>query len=261
MQLEDFRSSFKTRSLKRWVSGINNILRVSMWVSLCLSIALVVFCVVAYVSNSDLFHVKTIDIRGCTQISKDEVMSLIDIDRNDNILSCDINMARQRLKKHPWVSDVNIKKRFFPCSLIIEVNEQKAVAAIEIESKGYLINDKGRIFAPQPSDFKGLKINASYQIDENEIYLILKKTIDSVNLMHINGLGIESVNIEPGGRMNIKLNSGISLAFIDSITPVRLRMAIDAINAVKPLAGSTIDLICDDKVVVRKGGQLASYGS
>lgn len=260
--VEDYKTKVRVRSVKKRISNINRALRVSIWVSLCISFALVLFCAVAYITSSQLFHVKNIAIKGCSQVQVDEILALLDIEKGDNILACDINAARQRIQEHPWVRDVGITRRFFPASILVTIREQVPVAAIYLGEKGYVVNNEGRIFASMPKDYRGFSMRAvGYRPTESEMNTILKTGIADLNLLQSKGLTVAAMEIAPGGRITYRLGNGISVASLGSITATKLDTALTIMRQLKPVQGTVLDLSCDDKVVLSNPVKGDTYGS
>jgi cell division septal protein FtsQ len=263
--VEDFKQRVRVKSLKKRVSNINNVLRISIWISLGISSALVLFCAAAYITSSQLFHVKNITIRGCSQIQEDEILSLLDIEKGDNILSCNIEAARQRLMEHSWVKDVSITRRFIPTALVINIKEHLPIAAVFINGKGYVINADGKIFASMPKGYRGLTMQTAGFVPSGvEMNVIIKKGVEAIHTLQTKGMAVEGMLIEPGGRATYKLKNGISVATLGSLTPAKLDTALTIMREMKPVQGTTLDLSCEDKVVLStlpiKGGAASSGG-
>jgi cell division septal protein FtsQ len=259
--VEDYKTKLRIKSVKKRISSINHALRLSIWISLLISSALVLFCALAYISSSQLFHVKNITIKGCSQVPLDEILALLDIEKGDNILACDIDVARQRIEEHPWVQDVGIERRFMPAAILVTIREQIPVAAVYLGDKGYVVNSEGRIFASMPRKFRGLTMRAvGFVPKTSEMQAILKTGIADIHLLEAKGLHITDIEIEAGGRMTFRLSSGISLASLGPISPGRLETALFVIQERQPIAGTVIDLSCDDKVVLSNPTKGGSYG-
>lgn len=260
--VEDYKTKVRVRSVKKRISNINSALRVSIWVSLGISSALVLFCAVAYVTSSQLFHVKNISIKGCSQVQVDEILSLLDIEKGDNILASDIDVARQRILEHPWVREVSIVRRFMPAALIVTIREHVPVAAIYIGDKGYVVNSEGRIFASMPKTYHGFSMRAvGYVPNGQEMNTILKTGIEAVDLLRSKGLPVDTLEVEAGGLMTFRLRNGNTLACVGSITPTKLDMALTVIRQLKPVQGTILDLSCEDKVVLSHPSKGDTYGS
>jgi len=258
---EDYKTKPRIKSVKKRISNINNALRVSIWLSLVISSALVLFCAAAYISSSQLFHVKNIVIKGCSQVPLDEILALLDIEKGDNILACDIDMARQRIQEYPWVRDVAITRRFMPATIEVSIREQVPVAAVFLDNKGYVVNSEGRIFASMPRNYKGRTMRAiGYVPKDRDLQTFLRSGIAAISLLESKGMRVTDLQIEAGGRIILRLSSGISLASLGPISPRRLETALFVMRERRPLPGTIMDLSCDDKVVLSNPIQGGSHG-
>ncbi|MGC9325025.1 MAG: cell division protein FtsQ/DivIB [Desulfomonilia bacterium] len=262
--VSDYKQRVKTPSKKKTLSQINLALRVVIWLCLGISGALITFCAIAYISNSEVFLVKEIAIKGNTHVEKNEVLTLLDLDEGDNILSWDMNAARKRLQKHPWIKDITLSRSFVPASLSVCIQEHKPTATLILKDKPYLISEDGQVFisAPDEENF-GLIIQAS-EFDSpsagEELHDILKDSMSSVSMVEAKGLAVKDLVIESGGLVNIRLQGGITLVIFGEMTPVKIDMALKTIREMKPAAGTIMDLTCDDKIVLRNRGVHGSEG-
>jgi cell division septal protein FtsQ len=259
--VSDFKDRVHVPSKKRTISQINSILRVAMWVCLGISGALITICAIAYMSNSALFHLKRIDVTGNVNVKRDEVLTLLDIELGDNILSWNMNAARTRLQKHQWIKDIIISRSFMPASVKVSIMEHKPIATLFLKDRPYLISEEGLVFASSPGVFYGLKVNASdYTKDDMTQGLdqILQCAVRTANLVRSKGLDVQEAAIEPGGLVDLRLKNGITLTIFGDMTPIKVDMAKKALKALNPPEGTVMDLRCDDKVVLRNRG---SYGS
>jgi cell division septal protein FtsQ len=261
--VSDFKERVKTPSKKKTLSQINSVVRLAIWMCLCISGILITVCAVAYISNSSLFHVKRIDITGNVHIKKDEVLTLLDMEQGDNILSWDMNKARQRLQNHPWIKEVSISRSFVPASVDVTLAEHKPKATLFLKDRPYLISEEGLAFASSTDKYYGFLINArDYTREDMKRGLdqVMNNAIEAAGLATAKGFQVSDIIIEPGGLVDLKLNNGITLTIFGKMTPVKMDMAMKTIEKLKPPEGTVMDLRCDDKVVLRNRGAHGSQG-
>lgn len=259
----DLSQRVKTPSKKKTLSQINTFMRLAMWLCIGISGALITVCAVAYIANSAVFHVRHIDIKGTSHVKTDEVLTLLDIEMGDNILSWDMTEARKRLQTHPWIKDVAISRGLVPASITVTVNEHKAAATLFLKDRPYLISEEGLVFASSPDTYYGLMIKAqdySRQEMKQGLEEVLSGAIASSRLVQSRGLLVSGITIEPGGLVDIELKNGIILTIFGEMTPVKMDMAIKTIAKLKPSEGTVMDLRCDDKVVLRNRSVHGSEG-
>ncbi len=255
--VRDYKPTKKTASKKKTISKINLALRASIWLSLGVSGSLILLCAVAYITNSQLFQVRSIEVKGGAHVEKNEVLTLLDIEEGNNILGWDMDAARQRLLKHPWVKDVAISRNFVPATVSVRIQEHKPTATLVLKDKPYLISEEGLVFASAPEDHYGLMIQASdYAPLKNgdDLDGILKEAIHAVTVVEAKGLKVKDLIIEPGGMMNIRLDKGVTLVILGEMTPVKVEMALKTLREIKPECGTIMDLTCEDKIVLRNRG-------
>ncbi|MBN2298857.1 MAG: FtsQ-type POTRA domain-containing protein [Deltaproteobacteria bacterium] len=254
---KDYKRTIKTASKKKTISKINLAIRVSIWLSLGISCTLMLFCGAAYISNSKVFQVKSIEIKGNGHIEENEVLTLLDIEEGINILGWDMDAARKRLLKHPWVKDISISRSFVPAAVNVRIDEHKPTATLVLKDRPYLISEEGHVFASAPQDNYGLLIQAcDYEPlgTGEDLNDILKDAINAVTVVEAKGLKVKDLIIESGGMMNIRLDRGITLVILGEMTSDKVDMALKTLKEIKPECGTIMDLTCEDKIVLRNRG-------
>jgi cell division septal protein FtsQ len=91
------------------------------------------------------FRVRDIQIRGCGKIARESLLSLASIEGMPNLFTVRVKDIGKRLESHPWIEGVGVRK-VFPNRIMIEVQERKPIAIIQLEDL-YYIDAKGVIFA------------------------------------------------------------------------------------------------------------------
>ncbi len=97
-----------------------------------------------FLTRSPLFGAATIQINGLNRLSESEVLTKSLLKKGVNILSVNLSLTRKRLRAHPWISDVSIRRRF-PDALELTVTEQVPLAVVDLGRK-FVINHEGDIF-------------------------------------------------------------------------------------------------------------------
>ena len=214
-------------------------------------------CAVTYISNSDVFMIRHIEIKGSAHVDEDEVIRLIDVEQGGNILSWDIDAARQRLLRHPWIKDISISRSFIPTSVTICIQEHTPTATLILKDKPYLISEEGIVFSSSPEDSYGIMIQAGdydQGITGKELHDILQDAIGAVKIVESKGLKVKDLIIESGGRMDIRLDRGVSLMVLGEMTQIKVDLALRTINEINPASGTIMDLTCEDKIILRNRG-------
>ncbi len=156
----DYKETRRTASKKKKLSNIILAIRLSIWLCLGISGTLIGLCAVAYVVNSEVFHVKSVEIKGNVRVDRKEILTLVDLDKGDNIFGWDMEAARHRLLGNPWIRDIRISRSFIPAGVSIGITEHRPTATLAMKDKRYYISEEGAIFAPASDRPCGIMINA-----------------------------------------------------------------------------------------------------
>jgi len=99
-----------------------------------------------FITQTDFFNIKAIEVSGTKQTSKNEILKLAGIEYNKNIFQINLSAAQKLIVSHPWIESADIK-RSMSCKLIISIIEEKALAVVKIENLAdILINTRGKPF-------------------------------------------------------------------------------------------------------------------
>lgn len=98
----------------------------------------------AAVTQSDYFSTRSIQIRGYTRLSEDEVLRQSGIQSGENLLAINLKLVRKRLLAHPWISSASVAREI-PNTIRISISEHHALAVLDLGRK-FIINNQGRIF-------------------------------------------------------------------------------------------------------------------
>ncbi|HNY65812.1 MAG TPA: FtsQ-type POTRA domain-containing protein [Deltaproteobacteria bacterium] len=259
----DYKETKKTASRKKTLSKINLAIRFSIWLCLGISGTLILLCAVAYVVNSELFHLKTIEVKGNAHVDRNEVLSLLDLERGDNIFSWDMEAAKGRLLANPWIKDISISRNLIPSRVTVRIEEHRPTATLFLKDKPYYVSEEGSVFAAATEDTYGFMIQAADYEPANgdeDLNGVLKSAMNAVAIVESRRLKVKDLVIEAGGVMNIRLAMGITLVILGEMTPRKVDLALRAIRELKPVSGTIMDLTCKDKIVLRNRGQYGSQG-
>jgi len=100
--------------------------------------------------RSDIFRLTTVSVQGNRMTKKAEILDLASIEQGISLLGFDIELAEERILRHPWVERVEIL-RSWPSSLEVRVHEYRPLAMVNVENEQgrnlYYIDQHGKIFA------------------------------------------------------------------------------------------------------------------
>ncbi|HEY0713309.1 MAG TPA: FtsQ-type POTRA domain-containing protein [Polyangia bacterium] len=100
---------------------------------------------VTRVVNSPKFLLEAIEVSGQQRATRDEIIATAGIGPGDRLLAIDTDEVAEKLIGHPWVGEARVSRRL-PGTLVIEVVERKAAAAVSLGGGLYLLDGTGRPF-------------------------------------------------------------------------------------------------------------------
>jgi cell division protein FtsQ len=183
-----------------------------------------------FITQSEFFNIKKLEISGTQQISKEDLLKFADLTGDENIFAINVFSIEKRIASHPWIQSASVK-RHLPFVLSIAIIEQAPLAIVSMENvTDIIINTQGRPFKeydPQTDHIKPLPVvsgldlihkNNQYRFNTSLLPSIMAvlKTDDSGNVLRITadkktGIAIETKDIynprltERPGTVQIKL--------------------------------------------------------
>lgn len=100
-------------------------------------------------SRMDFFRVRRVEVRDARFTPPDEIRRRLAIDTTFSIWN-DLRPLRERVAKHPQLSDVRIARRF-PSTLVISVEEHQPVALVPSRNGLQAHDATGRVLPLDPS--------------------------------------------------------------------------------------------------------------
>ena len=73
-------------------------------------LSLVSIFIYDFITQTDFLNIKTIEISGIKQTSKNEILKLANIDSNKNIFQVNLSTAQKLIVSHPWIESADIKR-------------------------------------------------------------------------------------------------------------------------------------------------------
>jgi cell division protein FtsQ len=98
--------------------------------------------VTATVQANGLLHVRRIQVQGLNQLSRGEVLALLDDLRGLNILAVDLEACRRRLLTSPWVAEAALRRRL-PSTIEVLIAERRPIGLARVGGDLFLIDDRG----------------------------------------------------------------------------------------------------------------------
>ena len=225
-----------------------------------------------FITQTDFLNIKTIEISGIKQTSKNEILKLANIDTNKNIFQVNLSTAHKLIVSHPWIESADIK-RSMPLKLIISIVEEKPLAIVKIENLAdILINTSGKPFKeynPLKDNIKNLpvitgvelyKSNYQYTFNSplfNSVMEFFKadnlNSVKSIKVDKNSGICIEANDIYNKFSLNNEKTIQIKLGF--SKFKAKLNKAIEISKYIgknfPEKTISTMDLFNIEKVFIK----------
>ncbi len=92
----------------------------------------------------ELFRIREIRFEGLARATPEELLEISPVQRGDHLLLCDTDLVAAALRRHPWVSSVEVR-RDLPSVLEAHVVERRPAAIVDLGGL-YLVDAKGEVF-------------------------------------------------------------------------------------------------------------------
>ena len=109
-----------------------------------ISLTILVILAIIATMMSPLFNIKEIEVTGNEKLTVSEIISLSEININDNTYRTNLRKAKRNILENPYVESV-LTKRVLPSKILIEVVERKPLYMIEYGSGFVYISSQGYI--------------------------------------------------------------------------------------------------------------------
>jgi len=97
-----------------------------------------------YGFHGELLRIHEIRFEGLSRASPEELLEISPVRVGDPLLLCDPELVEAAMRRHPWVSSVEVKRRL-PAALDVAVVERRAAALVDLGGL-YLLDRNGEIF-------------------------------------------------------------------------------------------------------------------
>lgn len=97
-----------------------------------------------WLQTSPTFAVENIHVSGLKNASQADVLARCGIRKGDNIFDVDVDDVARALGEHPWIRDVEVRRRL-PRSVFISVTEHVPAALADMGGL-YYVDDEGKAF-------------------------------------------------------------------------------------------------------------------
>jgi cell division protein FtsQ len=212
--------SSRIRSLSEiWVRGVTARLATARW-----PVALVGLAVLGvatwWVTNSAIFNLRTLEIRGNHHLSKTQVARLGDLTAEVNVLWTLPGTIERRLERHPRIREAHVS-RTLPSTLTVVVKERRPVAVLP--ESGAVVGPDGKVLGKKPQT-GALPVISTTPIVGGEEKPAARDGLAVARAMppKLRRL-VQDINVGTTGRIELHLRDGTLVVFGD-----RSRMALKA---------------------------------
>lgn len=105
---------------------------------------ILIFVAIIATMTSPLFNIKQIIIEGNEKITDNEIISLSQINIEENTYKINMKKTKERILENPYIKNVEIKRKL-PSNIVISIEERKTTFMIEYGSSYVYINNQGYI--------------------------------------------------------------------------------------------------------------------
>jgi len=158
------------------------------------------------------FNLQQVDVTGNSRLSRTEVIEASQIESGTNLITVDLGVIAERLKRHPWIRSASVYRRF-PAQLIVEI-EERTPRAILSAGKLYYVDDQAEIFTRllpgDPVDFPLITGVTPDQLETDgpEIREMIRSGLNLMDLMERSGSDLELSEVS---EIRVDLDDGLSL--------------------------------------------------
>ena len=214
------------------------------------------------------FEIQVTDVTVGRRVSRDEVLSLLDLEPERGLLSVDPEGLEQVLETHPWIRHAEVR-RVFPKTLVVKIKEREPVALLRTEGKAFMLDREGAIISEESGGPDGLLpvlTGANYVdavLGTPPAVQRLRAGIALAGLLDRSGAQLLEVDLQTPGDI-VAYYSGLRLRFGEGALEEkvdRYRRVSDRLldrwggkGGEAPGPGVEVDLRFRDRIIVRERG-------
>ncbi|MBI5193448.1 MAG: FtsQ-type POTRA domain-containing protein [Nitrospirae bacterium] len=154
---------------------------------------------------SSFLKIKSVTLSGNKFVTEEEVSPYLDGLKGTNIFKADIKTLMNKLKEHPWIKDVTVKREL-PASILVNILERMPALYISSNGRLYLADEDGVFLGEKPESVlnlpvvygvslrgagSGIKAGETVSAEGMQSALEVKKELTAIPWMDISSSGIE----------------------------------------------------------------------
>lgn len=190
------------------------------YIMLIILFAILVLCAMF----SPLFNIKSILIQGNVTISESQIISLSELQIDENIFNISKRKVTQKIKQNPYIEEVNISRKL-PSTLVIKIEERTPTYMLEYAS-GYVVIDKKGYILQLSSEklelpiLQGTETPSEEFTEGNRLCIedlkklsVILKVMELANTNEINSL-ISRIDIENEDNLKLIFETEDKIAYL-----------------------------------------------
>ncbi len=173
-----------TRIYEDLGTGIHVCLKLITVVTVFSIMSLTAIFVNDFITQAEYFDITEIEITGANHVTREEILTLCDLNRARNIFELNAALAQKQIASHPWVQSASVR-RGLHSKLKVSIVEHQPLAIVRIENTAdILINSQGMPFKeydPASDRLESLPVINGLDLTKiNDDYLFAGTLFDSV---------------------------------------------------------------------------------
>lgn len=191
-----------------------------------------IFIVVAFMLNSQIFSVKTIEVEGNEKVAPNKIALFSSIQKGENIFKFKRKDAENGIIELPYIKDAQVKRKL-PSGILISVEERKEKIKIKdelsfiiLDKEGYILDNREdaeeklteviglsienkdigyNVFIENEEE---IKVNFLLESERSDMIKSFKK-IDIKSYKKVNILTFDDIEVVFGSASNVKYKLGL----------------------------------------------------
>lgn len=176
------------------------------------------------VAHSSLFYIRTIEVNGLSQLSREEIIEISDLEVGEQIYAANLGKAKTMISTNIWVQQVDVRRKL-PNTVVIDVQERVPAAAVTTKDGLYVVDSTG-------------------------VLLMKKKLLDGLSVLVVSGISDIPDDARLGQPLeNAALNDALTVIRQMSEEVAAVVAEIDVTNTQKIIARTSfgVDIYLGDR--------------
>lgn len=131
------------------------------------SVLLLLIGTIIFILTTPMFNIKNINISGIEHLTEEQVISLSELNKNENLFKNSKSKITSNIKQNPYVESVIIKRKL-PDTIDIQIKERKRSYMLKFVNGYVYIDTQGYILEISEEKLK-LPIISGYKTEEDKI--------------------------------------------------------------------------------------------